>query len=103
MALAAFAAGVAAVCAFVAHHGCVDPGPPVSRPEPGTPRAGSCGTVDDGVVRALIVLAAVAIVLAAGHALRRRRRCAVAAAMLVALALLANAVVASSLTFAYTI
>jgi hypothetical protein len=42
-------------------------------------------------------------VLVAGCALRRRPRWAVAAAMLVALVLLANAVVASSLTFAYTI
>jgi predicted small integral membrane protein len=99
----AFAGCVAVICAVAAHHDCMEPGPPVSRPEPGTPRAGYCGTVDDRAVRAVIVFAGVAVVALAAVALRRRPLWAVIVTALVVLTLMANAIVASSLTFAYTI
>ncbi|MGZ8632865.1 MAG: hypothetical protein ACXWZZ_03290 [Solirubrobacteraceae bacterium] len=103
LALAAFAACVAVICALAVHHACTDPGPPVSRPEPGTARAGDCATVDAGALRALIVIPAVTVVAAAAVALRRRPWWAVIVTGLVAVALMASAIVASSLTFAYTI
>ncbi len=103
VAITACTAFVAVVCALAAHHGCTDPGPPVRHPDPGTPRADYCGAIDDGASPALIVLAAVGIVALAGIALRRRPWWAALIAGLVLLAVAADAVLASSLTFAYTI
>jgi hypothetical protein len=72
LALVALVAFVSVVSALIVHSACTDPGPPVSRPEPGTARAGYCATADDGVLRAVIVTAAVVAVALAAAPLRRR-------------------------------
>jgi hypothetical protein len=103
LALALLVGCVGVLCAAVVHSGCVNPGPPVSRPDPGTPRAGYCETMDDATLRAALVVVATALVVFAGVVARRRPLWPLLATALVILALLANAVVAKSLTFAYTI
>jgi hypothetical protein len=103
LALALLVGCVGVLCTAVVHSGCVNPGPPVSRPVPGTPRAGYCGTMDDPTLRAALVVLAVALVGLAGVAARRRPIWTLLATALVILALLADAVVATSLTFATTI
>jgi hypothetical protein len=94
---------IGVLCAAVVHSGCVNPGPPVSRPDPGTPRAGYCETMDDATVRAALVVLATALVAVAAAVSRRRPWWTLGAAALAAVALLADAIVATSLTFAYTI
>jgi hypothetical protein len=100
LALAVLVGCVGVLCAVVVHSACVNPGPPVSRPDPGTPRAGYCATMDGRTLRAALVVLAAALV---GVAARRRPGWTLLATALVTLALLADAVVASSLTFAHTI
>jgi hypothetical protein len=101
--LTALVGCVGILCIVVAHSGCVNPGPPVTRPDPGTPRAGYCETVDTGTVRAALVLLAVALVPVAALAARRRPGWTLAVAAIVTLSLLADAVVATTLEFAHTI
>ena len=103
LALALLVGCVGVLCAAVVHSGCVNPGPPVSHPDAGTPRAGYCGTMDGRTLRAAVVVLAVVLVGLTGVAARRRPLWPLLATALVILALLADAVVATSLTFAYTI
>ena len=94
---------VGVVCALAVHSACVDPGPPVSRPDPGTPRADYCATADTPAARiATIAIALVATALGAVVS-RRRPWWTLWVAAVATLALMANAVVASSLSLAYTI
>ena len=70
------AAGVVCLAiagALAVHSGCVDPGPPVSRPDPGTPRAGYCATMDDPGVRVALIAAAGAVLVALAALTARRR------------------------------
>jgi hypothetical protein len=101
LALAVGCLGV--VCAAVVHSGCVDPGPPVSHPDPGTPRAGYCETTDDRGLRGSLVVLAMGFVVLAGAIAGRRPLWTLLVAAIVSIALVANAVVATSLTFAHTI
>ena len=103
LALALLVGCVGVLCAAVVHSGCVNPGPPVNRPDPGTPRAGYCGTMDDPTLRAALVVLATVVVVVAAAVARRRPWWTLGVAALVTLGLIANAIVASSLTFAYTI
>ncbi|TML01569.1 MAG: hypothetical protein E6G41_16430 [Actinobacteria bacterium] len=41
----AIVVAMGAISALLVRSACVDPGPPVARPEPGTARAGYCGVV----------------------------------------------------------
>jgi hypothetical protein len=63
--LLALVAGFGAMSALLVHVACTNPGPPVARPDPGTPRAGYCGAVHGG---ALWLLLAVVPVLVTGVA-----------------------------------
>jgi hypothetical protein len=97
---------VGVLCALVARHGCTHMPPPlgaVSPPDPGTPRAGFCDTVEHGVPW-LLPLLSVAVA-APLLALTRRRDERVGAALvgLVCAADLAVAVLAGSLDAALTI
>jgi hypothetical protein len=101
--LALFVAGVGVVCALALHHRCVDPGPPVRRPDPGTPRARYCSTMDEPGWRVAVVVLAAAAVLGLAAISHRRRSWTVVGAAVIAVAFVANAIVATSLTFARTI
>ena len=87
---------------YAAHRSCVDPGPPVSQPEAGTPRASYCGVADSGspwlLTIAPILIVTLAIVLG-----RRRKAVVVAAVVLALAAVIANSAVIDSLDYAYTI
>ena len=83
---------------------CVNPGPPVARPEPGTARAGYCGVVHGATLWLLllgapVLVTAVAAVLARG----RPRWWLLVIAALAAGGALANVFIVHSLDFAYTI
>jgi hypothetical protein len=101
--LVVLVACVGVVCALAVHHGCGDPGPPVGRPDPGTPRAQYCGTMDRPGWRLAVVVLAAAAVIGAAVIARRRRLWTIVATTVIAIVLVANAIVATSLTFALTI
>lgn len=87
---------------YVVHSECIDPGPPVLRPEAGSPRAHYCAVADTGSLWLLPIAAVliVGLVIVVG---RRRKLCALVAAVVALGALLANTLYVDSLHFAYTI
>jgi hypothetical protein len=95
-------AAVGGVCALAVHHGCFHPPPPVELPDPGTPRAHYCDAVVASRPWILLTIAPTAVTALAGMLLPWR-----SALLLIALAvctvLVANAIVANSLTSALTI
>jgi hypothetical protein len=95
-------AALSLICALIVHHSCIDPPPPVIRPDPGTPLADYCSAADTAHPWLLAlfppVLAAFGIVL-----VRRRKRWTVWICLAIATAAVTNAIVASQLTSAYTI
>jgi hypothetical protein len=100
--LLSMVAFVALVFAYGIHSACVDPGPPVVRPEPGTPRADYCSVADS--VRPWIVGVLVAFLAAGGTALVGRRRFpSVAIAVALVLAVVVSFLLTESLDYAYTI
>jgi hypothetical protein len=96
-------AAVAVACAAAIHNGCFHPPPPVTRPDPGTPRGEYCKVVVFGKSWALLVLGPCSLVLLAAAVFRRASWLVVSFALVVCLILLANAVAANSLTSALTI
>jgi hypothetical protein len=96
-----FAAGMA----VVVRSACLDPGPPVALPEPGTPRAGYCDTVRAGTLWLLLV--GVPVVLAAVACsvppIRRRPVLGWVVVGVIGTALWANAAYIGTLDFAYTV
>jgi hypothetical protein len=97
-------AAVGVLSALLVRSACVDPGPPVARPDAGTDRAGYCGVVH-GPWLWLLLLAA-PVVVTAGAALLARGRARwllVAIATAAACGALANVFIVHSLEFAYTI
>jgi hypothetical protein len=103
-AAATLVAAVGALSALLVHSACVDPGPPVARPEPGTARAGYCG-VAHGVSLWLLLLVAPVVVTAAAAALARGRVrwWVLLVGGVAAAAALVNVFVVHSLSFAYTV
>jgi hypothetical protein len=103
-AAATLVAAVGALSALLVHSACVDPGPPVARPEPGTARAGYCG-VAHGVSLWLLLLVAPVVVTAAAAALGRGRVrwWVLLVGGVAATASLVNVFIVHSLSFAYTI
>jgi hypothetical protein len=97
-------AAVGALSAVLVHAACVDPGPPIARPEPGTARAGYCGVVH-GVWLWLLLLVAPVVVTAAAAALARGRVrwWVLLVGGVAAAAALVNVFIVHSLSFAYTI
>jgi hypothetical protein len=86
------------------HDACVNPGPPVARPEPGTARAGYCAATHAVDARWLLLAVAPALLaLLAIAVVRRRSMASLVVAALFGAAVVTNFFVADSLTFAYTI
>jgi len=101
MAIGAVAA-VGALCALAVHHGCFNPPPPVTVPDPGTPRAEFCSAVHARAPWIAMILIPVVLVGAAG-AIKGAGRLLSVLTFVVCLVLLANAILANSLTSALTI
>jgi len=102
--LVGIVAALGTLSALLVRSACVNPGPPVARPEPGTARAGYCGVMHGATIWLLLLAAPVlAMVGAAVLARGRPRWWLIAIAALAAGAALANVVIVHSLDFAYTI
>jgi hypothetical protein len=102
--LLAFVAAVAVLSALLVHSACVDPGPPVARPEPGTARAGYCGVVHGA--RLWLLLAVAPVLAAAVTAALARGRLRLWVLLVAAAAVggtVANVILVHSLAFAHTI
>ncbi len=97
--VAAFVVGILAGGGV--HHGCVNPPPPVSLPDPGTPRAAFCATADTGQPwsQALLTMALAAVLLL----LVRNTRVRGAGLVALVAANIALVVLATNLTAALTI
>jgi hypothetical protein len=97
-------AAVGALSALLVHSACVDPGPPVARPEPGTARAGYCAVMHGAPLWLLLLAAPVVVTaLTAAFARGRVRWWLLLVTATAAAAALANVVIVHSLSFAYTI
>lgn len=97
----AVAAGLGAV---LFHGACFEPGPPVDRPMPGTPRAGFCSAAEATRPWLSMTLGPIVAYLVAVALLRRRRLFWTGlAAIAIAAAVLSIAAIADSLEFATTI
>jgi hypothetical protein len=93
----------AAICAAVVHAACFHPPPPVTRPEPGTPRGEYCRAVLPWKPWVSFTLGPVALMAVGGSLGRRRAWVLAMMTLLICGVLIANASVADSLEFAYTI
>jgi MYXO-CTERM domain-containing protein len=95
-------AALSLICALIVHHWCIEPPPPVSVPDPGTPLADYCSAADTAHPWPLALLAPV--LAAFGIMLvRRRTRWTAWICLAIATAAVTNAIVASQLTSAHTI
>jgi hypothetical protein len=102
--LVTMVAAVGALGAVLVHAACVDPGPPVARPEPGTARAGYCGVMHGAWLWLLLLVAPVVVTAAAAALGRGRVRWWVLlVGGVAATASLVNVFIVHSLSFAYTI
>jgi hypothetical protein len=95
-------AGVGTLCALAVHHGCFNTAPPVSVPDPGTPRAHYCSLVHAQESWIAMVLIPVVLAGVVG-AIKGAGRLLAVLTFAVCVVLLANAILASSLTSALTI
>jgi MYXO-CTERM domain-containing protein len=95
-------AGLSLICALAVHHTCVNPGPPVERPESGTPLADYCSSADSDHPWPLTLLPAAVAALGI-VAVGRRKRWTAIICVGVATATVTNAIIVSGLTFSYTI
>jgi hypothetical protein len=93
----------AALLAVAVRSACVDPGPPVSAPEPGTPRAGYCDAVGGSALWLVLVAAPLAVLACSAPAVRRRPALGWLAVAVLLVALWANAVYVGTLEFASTV
>jgi hypothetical protein len=82
---------------------CIDPGPPVDQPEPGTPLAGYCGAIHGEAPWLLLVVAPIAVLVGCVGLIRRWPRLGwlLMLGLIVALAL--NQVYADGLDWSHTI
>jgi hypothetical protein len=96
-------AATAAACAAGVHNGCFHPPPPVGRPDPSTPRGEYCRVVLSTKPWVLLIVGPSLLVLLAAAAARRNAFLVVSFAIVLCLILVANAIVANSLTSALTI
>src|SRR4051794_15858970 len=93
----------AALLPFAVRSACVDPGPPVSAPEPGTPRAGYCDALGGSALWLVLVAAPLAALACTAWIARRRPAVGWLAVAVLLVALLANAIYVGTLEFAYTV
>ena len=98
-----FIALIAGICAYAVHVACFEPPPPIVRPDPGTPRGEYCAFVDPKAPWVSLTLGPTLLMTLVGLVLRKHRRLLISATLLLALALVANAVVSNNLTSALTI
>jgi hypothetical protein len=102
--LVGIVAAIGTLSALLVRSACVNPGPPVARPEPGTARAGYCGVMRGASLWLLLLAAPVLVTVAAAVLARGRPRWwLLVIAALAAGAALANVLIVHSLDFAYTI
>jgi hypothetical protein len=94
---------LAVICAAAVHNGCFHPPPPVSRPDPGTPRGEYCATLEPARPWISLTVGPCALVLLAGVAGQPWRSPAVFVAGALCMAMVANAIVVNSLVSALTI
>lgn len=87
-----------AFCAMLVDHACFDIEPVVAEPLPGTPRAGYCGAV--GETRWLTLTVGPTLLMGViGWVWQRHPRRVLVAMIILSLLLIANAVVANTLTY----
>lgn len=101
--VSAVVACVGVLSALLVRHVCVAPGPPVTRPEPGTPRAGYCATMHGASLWLLLVVVPALLTLVGVAVAGRERPIGWVVAGAAAVAVAANVVVVHSLSFSYTI
>jgi hypothetical protein len=89
-------------CSVLVHDACFHPPPPVSLPEPGTPRNHYCSAVVPEKPWILMVIAPCAIVLLTGLVVPRKGVAFIVAVVL-CVVLVANAIVANDLTSATSV
>lgn len=94
---------LALLTATIEHKACFHPGPPVDRPEPSTPRGEYCSAVNSADPWVSLTAAPVAVMAALALMARRSPWLVGALTFAVCAALIANAIVASSLTYSLTI
>lgn len=100
----ALVAVVALLTATLEHQACFHPGPPVKRPEATTPRGEYCSALNSAAPWFTLTVVPVAVMAALAFAARRRSPWLVATlTLIICAALVANAVVANSLTYSLTI
>jgi hypothetical protein len=97
-------AAVGALSALLVHSACVDPGPPVARPEPGTARAGYCAVMHGAPLWLLLLVAPVVVTaLTAAFARGGVRWWLLLVTGIAAAAALVNGFIVHSLSFSHTI
>jgi hypothetical protein len=94
---------VGALCAMAYHGECLDPGPPVALPEPGTPRAGLCDALPPGWLSVGLVVVPMLLAGLLAHRNGPGRPTTVVVATLLFAAQLAFPIWVSTLDFASTI
>jgi hypothetical protein len=102
-ALVGVVAAIGTLSALLVRSACVNPGPPVARPEPGTARAGFCGVMHGATLWLLRLAAPMLVTTGAALLARGRPRWwLLTIAVLAASAALANVFIVHSRDFAYT-
>ena len=95
-------AATGGLCAIAVHHGCFNPPPPVSVPDPGTARATYCSAVIPAKPWIVMVLVPCVFVVLVGL-VARTQRVLVVWTIITCVILIANADAANSLNAALTI
>ena len=90
---------IAVICAAIVHNGCFHPGPPQSRPERGTARAGYCDAISAWKPWLSLTLAPILGMAAVGWVVRRHSWLIWSVTLLIGCLVAANAIVANSLTY----
>jgi hypothetical protein len=87
------------LCAALLHHGCFDISPPFPSPVPSTPRAEFCDSINSAIPWISLTVFPTALVAVLAWVNRRHPRRVALFALCVCLLLIANAIIANSLTY----
>jgi hypothetical protein len=93
---------VALLTATLEHQACFHPGPPVDRPEAATPRGEYCSALNSAAPWVTLTVVPMAVMAVLAFATRRWPWLIATLTLLLCAALIANAVVANSLTYSLT-
>jgi hypothetical protein len=93
---------VGGISAAAVHNGCFHPPPPVTRPDPGTPRANYCNAVIRTRPWISLTLGPLLVVAVTG-VVTRRRTAIVAVSLLICCIVIACAIIANTLTASLTV